>query len=35
LSGGLSLAVGIISLVFYSDPEVKAYFDSLGAETAE
>jgi hypothetical protein len=31
----LSLAVGIISLVFYSDPEVKAYFDSLGAEPAE
>jgi len=31
----LSLAVGIISLVFYSDPEVKAYFDSLNAEAAE
>jgi len=31
----LSLAVGIISLVFYSDPEVKTYFDSLNAETAE
>ncbi len=27
----ISLAVGILALVFYSQPEVKAYFDHLNA----
>jgi hypothetical protein len=30
----ISLAVGIISLVFYSDPKVKAYFDAVQARPA-
>ena len=30
----ISLAVGIISLVFYSDPKVKAYFDAMQARPA-
>jgi hypothetical protein len=30
----ISLAVGIISLVFYSDPKVKAYFDAMQTRPA-
>ena len=28
----ISLAVGIVSLVFYSDPKVKAYFEAMQAK---
>jgi hypothetical protein len=30
----ISLAIGIISLVFYSDAKVKAYFDAVQAKPA-
>jgi hypothetical protein len=30
----LSVAVGIVSLVFYADPKVKAYFDAVQARPA-